>query len=70
LYFHSCFAVRLLGPLPLIFMMVSLSSRLRIFWDTNLLLHFIVLHQISLNHYMAVLVLLSDDVHIILFYFD
>ena len=70
LYFQSCFAVRLLGPLPLIFMMASLSSGLRIFWDANLLLHFIVLYKISLNHYMIVLVLLSDDVHIILFYFD
>jgi hypothetical protein len=47
---------------PLIFMMVSLSSGLSIFWDTNLLLHFIVLYHISLNHYMVVLVLLNDDV--------
>jgi hypothetical protein len=44
---------------------VSLSSGLRIFWDANLLLHFIVLHQIFLNHYMGVLVLLSDDVCIL-----
>jgi hypothetical protein len=49
LYFHSCFAVRLLGPLPLISMMVSLSSGLCIFWDAILLLHFIVLHRITLN---------------------
>jgi hypothetical protein len=54
----------------MIFMMVSLSSGLSIYWDANLLLHFIVLHHISLNHYMAVLVLLSDDVRIISFYFD
>jgi hypothetical protein len=50
LYFCSCFAVRLSGPLPLISMMVSLSSGLCIFWDTILLLHFIVLHRIILNH--------------------
>jgi hypothetical protein len=50
LYFHSCFAVRLPWPLPLISMMVSLSSGLSIFWDAILLLHFIVLHRITLNH--------------------
>jgi hypothetical protein len=44
--------MRLLGPLPLICMMVSLSSGLSIFWDASLLLHFIVLYCISLNHYM------------------
>jgi hypothetical protein len=52
LYFHSCFAVRLPGPLPLISMMVSLSFGLSIFWDAILLLHFIVLHRIILNHYV------------------
>jgi hypothetical protein len=68
--FPFIFCGETLGPLPLIFMMVSPSSGLRIFWNANLLLHFIVLHHIFLNHYMAVLVLLSDDVRIILFYFD
>jgi hypothetical protein len=53
LYFRSCFAVRLPGPLPLISMMVSLSSGLSIFWDAILLLHFIVLHRITLNHYVG-----------------
>jgi hypothetical protein len=53
LYFHSCFAVRLPGPLPLISMIVSLSSGLSIFWDASLLLHFIVLHRIFLNHCMG-----------------
>jgi hypothetical protein len=53
LYFRSCFAMRLLGPLPLISMMVSLSSGLSIFWDAILLLHFIVLHRIILNHYVG-----------------
>jgi hypothetical protein len=42
--------MRLPGPLPLISMMVSLSSGLSIFWDAILLLHFIVLHRITLNH--------------------
>jgi hypothetical protein len=50
LYFQSCFVVRLPGPLPLISMIVSLSSGLSIFWDAILLLHFIVLHRITLNH--------------------
>jgi hypothetical protein len=50
LYFHSCFAVRLPGPLRLISMMVSLSSGLSNFWDAVLLLHFIVLLRITLNH--------------------
>jgi hypothetical protein len=36
LYFRSCFAVRLPGPLPLISMMVSLSFGLSIFWDAIL----------------------------------
>jgi hypothetical protein len=53
LYFHSCFAVRLPRPLPLISVMVSLSSGLSIFWDANLLLHFIVLHRITINHYVG-----------------
>jgi hypothetical protein len=53
LYFRSCFAVRLPGPLPLISIMVSLSSGLSIFWDAILLLHFIVLHRITLNHYVG-----------------
>jgi hypothetical protein len=47
------FAVRLLGPPPLICMMVFLSSRLYIFLNANLLLHFIVLHHIFLHHCMA-----------------
>jgi hypothetical protein len=53
LYFCSYFAVRLPGPLPLISMMVSLSSGLNNFWDASLLLHFIVSHRISLNYYMG-----------------
>jgi hypothetical protein len=52
LYFHSRFAVRLPGPRPLISMMVSLLSGLSIFWDAIVLLHFIVLQRITLNHYM------------------
>jgi hypothetical protein len=53
LYFQSCFAVKLPGPLPLISMMVSQSSGVCIFWDAILLLHFIVLDRIILNHCMG-----------------
>jgi hypothetical protein len=48
-FLHSFrFAVRLLGPLPLIFMMVFLSFGLNDF-----LLHNIIFHRIFLVQYMA-----------------
>jgi hypothetical protein len=42
-FFHPFrFAVRLPGPLPLVFMMVFLSFGLNVFFYASLLLHFIV----------------------------
>jgi 5'-3' exonuclease len=39
--------------LPLICMMVSLSSGLSILWNAIVLLHFIDFHRIILNHYVG-----------------
>jgi hypothetical protein len=47
------FAVRLLEPLPLICMMVSLSCGLVIFLDATLLLHFVVSYHIFLYHWIS-----------------
>jgi uncharacterized membrane protein len=41
------FVLRLPGPLPLIFMMVFLSSSLKVFLGASLLLHFIVSSLLS-----------------------